>query len=174
MEKQTRELLAGSTTVVIENIFVLDSRIHNTQTYQEQKNNAAFQNEFKEMYRCLASVVNWADQILLRRGETKSVLLRRNNHIIPQIQVLRQHVRRLVEYFRTSYLKGSSAYAQPPLRRLPLSISAESLNSTSPQTSMRLVPQISCNGHDQVDHAGTARKICGILLNTSLNSRSLC
>ncbi|GAV07928.1 hypothetical protein RvY_17704 [Ramazzottius varieornatus] len=156
VEKHTTELLAGSATVVIENIFVLDSRIHNTQTYQEQKSNAAFQNEFKEMYRCLASVVNWADQILLRRGEIKSVLLRRNNHIVPQIQVLRQHVRRLVEHFRNAQLKSSPAYSQLPLRRLPMSISAESLNSASPHTSMRLVPQMDSIGYDQVDHAAVS------------------
>lgn len=40
-----------------------------------------------------------------------------------------------------------------------MSISAESLNSASPHTSMRLVPQMGSSGYDQVDHAGKKHHI---------------
>ena len=50
VEKNTTELLAGSTTVAVENVYVLDSHIQNT-LHPSAKEDAVIKAESKEVYR---------------------------------------------------------------------------------------------------------------------------
>jgi hypothetical protein len=153
VEKNTTELLAGSTTVVVENIFVLDSHIQNT-LHHTFKEDPVIKTECKEVYRYLAVLVHWSDQVLLRRTEP-IIPMRRHNQIVPAIQALRKHINLLVERYRKGALLRP---VTPPILRtakLPLSASAESLSPSFQSSSSRTAPwSATSSGYDEIDHSG--------------------
>ncbi|OQV18439.1 Rap guanine nucleotide exchange factor 1 [Hypsibius exemplaris] len=151
VEKNTQELLAGSTTVVIENMFGLDSHIQNT-IHFSCKDDPVIKAESKEVYRYMAVLVHWSDQILLRRTEN-SVPMRRHNQIVPAIQALRKHIGLLVvQYRKASLLRPATP---PSLRQVkqPLSASAESLSPFKTSFLQALPGVGSPSSCDEVDRA---------------------
>lgn len=149
VEKNTVELLAGSTTVVIENIFVLDNALQNTgQDFLLGR--MSMQAELKKVHAYLAVLVHWSDQVLLRRSD-QSLLMRRHVYVLPAIHSLREHIRNVVKLYHSSTKIDQQPATKRPIK-LTTSASTESL---AVRSTVRTVPAFTESGSNQSDGSCT-------------------
>ncbi|XP_055331741.1 rap guanine nucleotide exchange factor 1-like [Paramacrobiotus metropolitanus] len=151
VEKNTLELLAGSTTVVIENIFVLDNKLQSL-FHEQNPSSATLRSELIEMHRYLAVLVRWSDEVLIWKTD-RSTPMRRHPNVVPAIYALRRHVHNAVEIYYSNTKETDDGVK--PFIKLKPSASTESLFARKLSRQSSTVS----TGRDEIDGAGSLAQL---------------